>query len=347
MARLFRKGRSDGYLVEDKEPMHSIMPYLMRGRNESAVYFKYSVEIDDIRDYIRAQRRAGKRITLMNIMVAAILHVLYQRPGLNRFIAGRRLYQHKVTDVSYTVKKSLTDVSPESVAKVVFENTDNLFTVTEKMNLHIDKIREEDDDTINDDLTNFMKRLSNWPRWILRSIASILRVMDFHGILPVKFQQLVPMYSSVFVSHLGSLGAEAPFHHLYEFGTTSIFMTIGKAYDKPVKTYEDKLEWRKCVDLMFSVDERICDGYYLVRSLRLLEELLGNLELLELSPVELERKMTEEKLIKKARRQERNNRKRKLMEQKEAEAREEASAENSDLDDIKDNYDEILVEDFS
>lgn len=339
MTRLFGKGRSDGYLVEDNEPMHSIMPYLMRGRNESAVYFKYSVEIDNIRAYIRKHRREGKRITLMNVMLAAILHVLYQRPGLNRFIAGRRLYQHKVTDVSYVVKKSLTDVSPESVAKVVFENTDNLFTVTDKMNQHIEKIREEEDDKIDDDLTNFMTRLSNWPRWVLRSISSILRFMDFHGILPVKFQNMVPMYSSVFVSHLGSLGAEAPFHHLYEFGTTSIFMTIGKVYDKPVKTYEDKLEWRKCVDLMFSVDERICDGYYLVRSLRLLEELLRNLDLLELSPIELERKMTEEKLLKKARRQERRKRKQ--------EAEEEEAGQETELADISDKYEERLIEDFS
>ena len=117
----------------------------------------------------------------------------------------------------------------------------------------------------------------------------ILRFLDFHGFMPKVFMDNIPLYSSVFVSHMGSLGAEAPFHHLYEFGTTSIFCTIGKIYKKP---YQDvatgEVVWKKTIDISFSIDERICDGFYLIKSLRLFEQYIENPSLLEKTPIEMD-----------------------------------------------------------
>lgn len=285
MAKFFGKKRSDGKLVVGGDPMQYIMPYVMKGRNESAIYFKKTVNIENIREYNKSKRKEGIRITLFNIVVAALLHTLYERPNLNRFVAGRRLYEHNDFDVSYVVKKTLTDDAEESIAHVSLNEHDTIFTVSERMMEHIKNIEEGEIEKSDDKLMAFVMK---FPRWAIRSIVNIVRWMDFHGILPKSFQDIIPLYSSVFISHIGSLGAEAPFHHLYEFGTTSIFITIGKVYEVPSKGPDGGVIWNKCVDFMFTVDERICDGVYLVNSMKRFVELLENPVILESSPVENE-----------------------------------------------------------
>lgn len=281
MGWFFSKKRSDGTLVRDGDPMQHIMPYIMRGRNESAIYYKKSINVENIQAYIRQQRKEGRRITLFNIVVTALLHTLHHRPHLNRFIAGRRIYEHHGYDVSYIVKKSMTDEGDESIASVKLDEDDNIFSVTDRMKEHIDEIKVENIKKGDDYLIALFTKL---PRWLVRLTVMIVRWLDFHGTMPRKLQEAIPLYSSVFFSHLGSLGADAPFHHLYEFGTTSIFITISRIYDQPHKNRYGEVEWRKFFDLMITLDERICDGYYLIKSLKLLERYFDDPSLLERSP---------------------------------------------------------------
>ena len=289
---LFSKKRPDGKLVQDGDPMMHIMPYIMRGRNESCIYYKDCVEIENMQRYIREKRREGKRITIFNLIVTSMLHLIYERPHLNRFVAGRRLYDHNSFDVLYIVKTSLSDDANESVARVTFDEHDNIFTISESMKNIIDQIKGGEVEKWDDKLISFCTKL---PRWTLRAIANILRWADFHGLLPESLTKQIPMYSSVFISHLGSIGGGSPFHHLYEFGTVSIFVTIGKVYEKPFKNMYGQLEWRKVVDLCFTIDERICDGFYLVKSLKYLNSLFRYPELLELSPEALKQLSDEER----------------------------------------------------
>lgn len=307
---LFGKQRNDGILIDDGYPMQHIMPYIMKGRNESTVYLKKTINIENVRKYVRTQRRAGKRITVFNVIVTALLCTIYRRPHLNRFIAGRRMYEHKDIDVLYIVKRNLTDEAEESTAHVVLSPEDNIFSVAEKMSWNIENIQKELEEKQDD---KFISSLQKLPRGILRSLAGIIRWMDFHGILPAKVQESIPLYSTVYLSHIGSLGAEAPFHHLYEFGTTSLFITVGKVYDQPKKAKDGSVEWYKAIDLMFTVDERICDGFYLIKSLRLLEDYLINPESLEISPAEAERMEKEDDIAKKKQAKEEEAEKTKLF----------------------------------
>lgn len=284
MGLIFNKRRPDGQLVKGGDPMMHIMPYVMRGRNESAIYYRDTVDIGNMQRYIREKRREGQRITLFNIIITAMLHLIYERPHLNRFIAGRRLYSHNSFDILYAVKTSLTDEAAESIARVTFDENDNLFSICDEMTAIINKIKEGSSSKWDDKL---IAACAGMPRWFLRAFANSLRWADFHGYLPSKWLELIPLYSSIFVSHLGSIGGGSPFHHLYEFGTTSIFVTIGKVYEKPYKTLDGGLEWRRVVDLCFTIDERICDGFYLIKSLKHFDNILQTPELLELSPAQL------------------------------------------------------------
>lgn len=276
--------RSDGTLVKDsKDPIGAIMPFIMRGRNESAVYLSKSYCIENMQQYIREQRKLGRRITVFNIISATFLHTFLRRPQLNRFVAGRRLYQHNTFDILYVVKTTMTDEGIESIAKVNFDGDDSLEKVKDKMDHHISEIKgsegKEDD--------KFIGLITKLPRFALRFLIWIGRVLDFHGIMPKSLLELIPLYSSVFISHLGSIGGDALFHHLYEFGTTSVFCTIGKVYLKPYRDiYTEEVVWKKTIDLNLTIDERICDGYYMIKSLELFDSYIDNPALLELTPNE-------------------------------------------------------------
>lgn len=273
----FRVNRSDGIRVTSADPLVTMMPYLFRTRTESIVYYKRTIPIDEIQKYIVEQRRKGARITMFSIIVAAMLQTVYRRPNMNRFIAGCRMYMHKNFEVLYTVKQSLTDDGLESVAKVRLNPEDTIFNVAKAMSEHTHNIKKgelkEDDKLI--------RFFCHMPRWFIRTFMTLLRFLDFYGWMPQSLIDALPFYSTVFISHLGSLGAEAPFHHLYEFGTNSIFVTIGRTYEVPYKGEDGKIEWRRSIDLAFTVDERICDGFYLISSLKMLEQFMLNPCLLE------------------------------------------------------------------
>lgn len=278
------KKRKDGKLVTDGDPMNHIMPYIMRSRNESVIYYKNAIEVKPIRDYIKKRRKQGDRITMFNILMASILNIFVLRPKLNRFIAGRRIYEHNGYEGLYIVKLDLSDQAYESIAKVTMTEDDNINTVAEKMKAQVELIREAQEQKTDDKLISIFAKT---PRWFLRFALATLRWLDFHGWMPKTLTDIIPLYSSVFLSHLGSIGGNAPFHHLYEFGTNSLFITLGKIYEKPFKGKNGEIEWREVIDMVATIDERICDGYYLIKSLNMLEHFFETPELLEISPREM------------------------------------------------------------
>lgn len=276
--------RSDGTLVKDtRDPIGDIMPYIMRGRNESAVYYSKSYCVENIQEYIREQRKKGTRITVFNVISAAFLHTFLRRPHLNRFVAGRRLYQHNTFDILYVVKTSMTDDGIESIARVRFDGDDTLMSVKDKMADSVDEIKG----TTGKDDDRFIGLITKLPRFMKRFIVSAARALDFHGMMPKALMELIPLYSSIFISHMGSIGGDAMFHHLYEFGTTSVFCAIGKIYLKPYRDiHTEEVVWKKTIDLNITLDERICDGFYFIKSLELFDSFIDNPSLLEMTPNE-------------------------------------------------------------
>lgn len=283
MAFLFGKKRKDGHLVQDGDPMNRIMPYIMRTRNESVIYYRNTIEISAIRDYIKRQRKQGRRITIFNVIMAAVLQILVLRPRLNRFIAGRRIYEHNSYEALYVVKLDMSDQAYESVARITMDQEDQVQSVAKKMQDQVDQIRMEEANKSDDKIISFFTKT---PRWFQRLTVQLLRWADFHGFMPRSLTTTIPLYSSVFISHLGSIGGHAPFHHLYEVGTNSIFITLGKISDQPRRAKDNSVEWIEVIDIAFTIDERICDGYYLIKSLNMFDRILENPDLLELSPKE-------------------------------------------------------------
>lgn len=249
--------------VKNKGSLFAFYPYLSRTRTESVIYFSRELDVTNAINFLNEKKRSGITVSLFNLLAAAIAKTFEQRPFLNRFVLGRRLYQREIFDISYVIKKNLTDLGDEILTTVEIPKGATIDEIASKMNQGQKDLRSKE----ITGLDNLMNMFADLPRPIMRILFALVRFCDFHGILPSFIRSELPFYCSVFISNLGSIGVDAPFHHLYEMGTTSFFLAIGRPQLKAVAIKNGTVEVRKIVNLNFSVDERICDGYYLARSL--------------------------------------------------------------------------------
>ncbi len=249
--------------VREKGSIAAFFPYLSRTRTESVIYFSRQLDVTNAIEFLNTKKRGGKTISLFILISAAIAKTFEQRPMLNRFILGRRLYQREVFDISYIIKKNLTDQGAEILTTVQIDKGSTLDDVAYIMNGDQKAMKSAEENGLD----SLMNIFGNLPRPIMRLLFAIVRWLDFHGRVPSFIRKELPFYCSVFISNLGSIGVDAPFHHLYELGTTSFFLAIGRPVLQTKVDKDGNIVVRKIVNLNITVDERICDGYYLARSL--------------------------------------------------------------------------------
>ncbi len=269
--------KRDGRVVK-VHPLNAMFPYMMRSRTESLVYFNTALDVENLLAYIEKKKSEGAELKFFQLFIAAIVKLFKERPNLNRFISGRKLYQRNDIKISFIAKKVASDEGEETNVALTFNEKTTFKDVIDKMKRDIkvaksDKVKKDDDKVIE----SFMKM----PRFLLRMVFAFLRWMDFYFNMPRVFADVDPLRCSVYIANLGSIGIEAPFHHLFEWGNCSAFIAIGKIGYKPVALEDGTLTTRKMVEVKVSLDERIADGFYFARSLELMESYLKNPESLE------------------------------------------------------------------
>jgi len=269
--------RSDGKKIKKLTPIFKIMPCVMLDRADSQVYFKQDIALKHLDEYIDRKAEEGIRLSYMNIIYAAIVRIIGERPRLNRFAMNGALYQRNKIYVSLVIKKSLTDDGVETPLKLKFNGDENIFEIKEKLDAAIEKNKDVESTNKTDKLVSILSAI---PSGLIRAIVKFLMFLDKHGIMPKKIIEASPFHTSVFLTNVGSLGIDSIYHHIYNFGTTSMFFSMGKK--KKSYIYEDEeFKEEKCITLAFVGDERICDGYYYASSFKLLSKYLKKPELLE------------------------------------------------------------------
>ena len=269
--------RSDGKKVKNLEPIFRVIPSVMIERSDAQVYFKQDIPLKTMDEYIERKAQEGIRMSYMNIIYAGIVRIINERPKLNRFVMNGTTYQRNKIFVSLSIKKSLTDEGQETVVKIPFNGTENIFEIKEKVDSTIEKNKDIATSNKTDKLVKILNIIPN--KLILWTVR-ILNFMDKHGIMPKAVIKASPFHTSVFLTNVGSLGIDSIYHHIYNFGTTSMFFSMGKK--KKSYIYEDdEIKEEKCITLAFVGDERICDGYYYASSFKLLSKYLKKPELLE------------------------------------------------------------------
>lgn len=275
----FRR-RSDGRYVEDLPALRRIVPHLMPTRTESVVYFPQRIEVDDLLvwlEEVNAGRADEERITLFHVVLTAIARTLRLRPEMNRFVVGRRTYEHTEIAISFVVKQALRDDAPETEARVVLTGHERVDDVRRLVAARVHGKRNAARGA-DDRLVDFF---ASWPRPVLTGIAGAIRRLDHHNLLPSALIDAIPLYTSVYVVNTGSIGIAPPFHHLYEHGTASIFVAIGRAAPQPVVDESGHVVARTCVDVVHTLDERATDGFYFARTAEVFRSLVSRPELLD------------------------------------------------------------------
>ena len=272
--------RSDGRKIKTLPAFFKVIPSVMLERNDSQVLYKQDIPIKYLDEYIDNKAKDGIKIAYMHIIYAAIVRVIAERPRLNRFVMNGTTYARNKIYVSLAIKKNLTDDGDETTTKIEYQGTETIFDIKQKLDAIIEQNKEVE---ANNETDKLAKTLGLIPTGLIRVAVKFLKFLDRHGLLPKAIIKASPFHTSVFLTNVGSLGIDTIYHHLYNFGTTSMFFSMGKK--KKSFIYEDEeIKEEKCITLAFVGDERICDGYYYANSFKSLFRYLKKPELLETAP---------------------------------------------------------------
>ncbi|MFP4536286.1 MAG: hypothetical protein ACLFNP_11225 [Spirochaetaceae bacterium] len=284
--------RYDGKLLKDLPAFRKINPFVMRGRNESAIYYTQIVDIQETHEFLKGYNRGRERddrLSLFHIILCSAVRVLSERPQLNRFVSGQRIYQRNRIQLSFIVKKDLTDDGEETNAKITFSPYDTLETARKRINRQVEDARRKEGNASDQEI-GFVTKL---PRILINMIVEGWRFLDHYGIAPKKMIELDPLYTSVYFANLGSVGLDAPFHHLYEWGNASIFTVIGRPKRHLLPVGNGHFEPRLAIEMKYTIDDRISEGVYAAKALALFRDYIQKPESL-LEPPELPEETLEE-----------------------------------------------------
>lgn len=271
--------RRDGVWLKDLDGMHLIMPHLMPKRTESEIYLQEQMDATALMKYVAARNaeNGDYKTTPFHLFVTAIAKTVYFRPLLNRFISGKRTYQRDEIIIAFVVKQKFEDNAEERLLLLKVKPEDRLEEISRKILGDARKLRTDSSNDVND-IMNFVGRM---PRWMMRFFFGMIRFLDFHGWMPRAITEGDTNFSTVLLSNLGSIKCDAPYHHLNNYGTNSILITVGEIHKAPMVNEKGEIEIRDVVNFGCTVDERIADGFYFAKSVKFVKHLIANPQLLE------------------------------------------------------------------
>lgn len=273
--------RYDGWRVRKVDALFSVAPFILTKRVDSEVMYKVNIPIDNIERFIKEQRDEIPGLTVMHVVMAALIRMISQRPYINRFIVWNKIYARNHISMALAIKRSMTDDGEETVVKTYFQPGDTISDVVRRMNIDLKNNRSTENENSSDMISRIM---GYFPDVLIRTIVFLIRQLDNIGLMPKFFFDASPFHASMFLTNIGSIGVKSIYHHLYEFGTCSVFVAMGRKERSYRTNKEGEVISERHVELKFVLDERICDGYYYASSMRLLEKILAHPENLLLRP---------------------------------------------------------------
>lgn len=273
--------RKDGTRLRNVDPMYTVASYVMNKRTDSMNMITLDIPIDPIQSYINDKRKQGVSISHMAVVIAAYMRTVAEYPMLNRFIVNCKPYARNEYAVAMVVLKS-GKLDNGTMSKMYFDPTNTIFDVNNIIEKFVSENRETPDNNGTEKMIKFLLSIPG----ILPVGVGIFKFMDKHGLLPKKIIDMSPFHNSLVISNLASIRTNHIYHHIYEFGTTSVFIAMGNSREVP-KRKGNEIVFEKCMPLGVVMDERICSGSYFAVAFRRMKQYLLNPELLEQPPKEV------------------------------------------------------------
>ncbi len=272
--------RKDGIKLRNIHSMHVIMPLMYPNRCDNEAFISECIDLTRVQEYLEKKNANNPeyKYNLFQVMVTAVLKTITLRPKMNRFIANQTMYLHRDVSASFTVKKEFADDGAEALAQLHTTGQETIETVHDAIFKQVSFCRSDK----VDDGTATMDSLGKLPGFLLKMVGAGARFLDRHGWMPKSVSDGDPYYTSFYITNLGSIGLHAGYHHLTNWGTCSVFVVMGERKKRPFYDENGAVQMKDSIDIGLTIDERIADGYYYSKTVRLLKHLLENPELLEL-----------------------------------------------------------------
>lgn len=274
-----RLDRADGYYLKDVDSFHKYFAHLNPNRTECEVCMLSSLDVTKAVEYLAKKNENSEyKYTFFHVILTAVSKMLTNREKMNIFVAGKRYYMRKEIVLSFVAKKKFEDHAEEALMMLKPKAGDNINTISKKVVGEVKEARKEGNNYGADATLDLLAKL---PKWLMSIVMMALKFMDSHGLFPRAFMEMDPNYSTVLLSNLGSIKCDAVYHHLSNFGTNSILLTIGTIHKEKVLMDDGSEEIRDICNFGITLDERLADGFYFARCMKLVQHILNNPELLE------------------------------------------------------------------
>lgn len=269
--------RSDGRRLRKISPFFLLIPHIMKRRSDSQVFYSQEIPLAPLDEYISKKDAEGIKMSYMAIIYASLVRIIAEKPLINRFVMNGRIYARNSIDISLAIKKGMTETAEETTLKLHFKGSENIFDIKNRLEETIAKNKDTTAENITDKLA---KSLAYIPSWLIKLIVNFLMFLDRHDLMPKSIIEASPFHTSAFLTNVGSLGIDSIYHHLYDFGTTGVFLAMGKK-KKSFISVDDTLIEEKSLSISWVLDERICDGFYYANAVKLFNKYMKKPELLE------------------------------------------------------------------
>ncbi len=270
--------RGDGKRIKNTDPMYTVAAFVMDKRYDAMNMITIDLPLDPMQNYLNQKRKEGHSISHMSLVVSAYIRTMAEFPLLNRFIMNKRPYARNEVSVAMVVLKSGM-MDNGTMSKMHFEPTDTIFDVNDTINKYVEENRNTPD---NNGTEKLIKVLLSLPG-LLPFGVGLVKWLDKHNLLPKKIIDMSPFHNSLVISNLASIRTNHIYHHCYEFGTSSVFFTMGNSREVP-KRKGNEIIFEKCMPIGIVMDERICSGSYFALAFRKFKKYLANPTLLEAPP---------------------------------------------------------------
>ncbi len=273
--------RRDGRWVKDVPGLQTVMGHILPNRTDCEVYLHESFDITELLPYLEKKNAEHPeyKTTVFHALIMSVARMVRERPKMNRFIQGRRMYERYEISLSFVAKRRFQDNGEEALMFFVPKDDETLESFSRRIVGDVRETRKSESSTGGIDAV--IDGFAKIPRLLLMAALRIVRWLDFWGINPKALTDGDPNYSTVLLANLGSIQGPAVYHHLNNYGTNSLMVTVGTIHKEERIMPDGSKQIRDVVDIGATLDERIGDGFYFVRSLKLVKHIFAHPELLD------------------------------------------------------------------
>ncbi len=269
--------RKDGRKIKTIDPMYKLISHIMVERSDSMNMIELTVQQDPIRKYIRKKKDEGYTFSHLAVVLAAYIRTIADYPFLNRFVVNKTLYARKEVAIGMVVLKP--GETEGTMSKMYFNPGMTIYEIQNVLDEYINKNRGAGKTNSTDKLMGILLSIPG----LARVGVNFIKFLDKHGLLPKAVIDASPFHCTMTITNLASIGTNYIFHHVYNFGTTSMIMAMGNTREDPVKRHGE-IVFEKVIPIGLVMDERIAEGVQFAMACRKLQSILQNPEVLEQPP---------------------------------------------------------------